>query len=55
MPEYWIVLPGEKSVTVYVLQDGRYQVRGELYTPGLIPVHTLPEVGIEWAEVFGNM
>ncbi|MBX0292242.1 Uma2 family endonuclease [Hymenobacter sp. HSC-4F20] len=50
--EYWIVSPGEKSVTVYVLQDGRYHVRGEYYTPGLIPVHTLPECGIEWAEVF---
>jgi Uma2 family endonuclease len=50
--EYWIVSPGEKSVTVYVLQDGRYQVRGEFYTPGLIPIRTLPEFGIEWTEVF---
>ncbi|GAB2790388.1 Uma2 family endonuclease [Hymenobacter luteus] len=50
--EYWIVSPGEKSVTVYVLRDGCYQVRGEFYTPGLIPVHTLPEFGVEWTEVF---
>ena len=47
VPEYWIVSPGEKSVTVYVLQDGRHQVRGEFYTSGLILVHTLPEFGIE--------
>lgn len=50
--EYWIVSPGDKSVTVYVLQDGRYQVRGEFYTPGPIPVQTLPEFSIEWDEVF---
>lgn len=52
MPEYWIVSPGDKSVTVYLLQDGRYQVGGEYYTPGPIPVQTLPEFSIEWDEVF---
>ena len=55
VPEYWIVSPGEKSITVYVLQEGRYQVRGEFYTPGPVPVHTLPEVGIEWTEVFDGV
>ncbi|SHM31610.1 Uma2 family endonuclease [Hymenobacter psychrotolerans] len=50
--EYWIVSPGEKSIAVYVLQDGRYHVRGEFYTPGPIPLHTLPEFSIEWTEVF---
>jgi Uma2 family endonuclease len=55
VPEYWIVSPGEKSITVYVLQEGRYQVRGEFYTPGPVPVYTLPEVGIEWTEVFDGV
>ncbi|MBD2715828.1 hypothetical protein KBK19_12355 [Microvirga sp. STR05] len=26
--------------------------RVDFYTPGLIPVHKMPEFGIEWAEVF---
>lgn len=52
VPEYWIVSPGDRSVTVYVLQDGRYQVRGEFYTPGPIPVQTLAGFSIEWDEVF---
>ena len=50
--EYWLVLPGEKSVAVYVLEEGRYQPQGEYYTPGTIPVHTLPGAELEWAEVF---
>ncbi|WP_262924441.1 hypothetical protein [Hymenobacter tibetensis] len=38
---------------VYLLsEDGHYALRGEFYTPGLIPVATLPELQIEWAEVF---
>jgi Uma2 family endonuclease len=53
--EYWIVSPGERSVTVYLLQEGRYQVRGEYYTPGPIPVATLPEFSVEWDEVFEHV
>ncbi|MGI4740007.1 MAG: Uma2 family endonuclease [Janthinobacterium lividum] len=50
--EYWIVLPGEQNVSVYVLQDGEYQPKGDFYEPGLIPSHTLPELQLEWADVF---
>ncbi|GAB2792592.1 Uma2 family endonuclease [Hymenobacter luteus] len=51
--EYWIVTPEQKNVVVYLLnEEGRYELRGEFYTPGLIPVATLPELQIEWAEVF---
>ncbi|RZK37907.1 MAG: Uma2 family endonuclease [Hymenobacter sp.] len=50
--EYWIVLPGEQNVSVYVLQDGEYQPKGDFYEPGLIPSHTLPELPLEWADVF---
>lgn len=31
VPEYWIVSPAERSIEVYLLQDGRY-VPDELYT-----------------------
>ena len=50
--EYWIVSPGEKSITIYVLREGRYQVGGEYFEPGTVPVHTLAGAGVEWAEVF---
>lgn len=50
--EYWIVFPGEKSVAVYLLEDGQYQLRGEYYQPGPIPSATLPEVAITWEEAF---
>ena len=51
--EYWMVWPEQKNVIVYLLGDaGRYELRGEFYTPGLIPVATLPELLMEWAEVF---
>ena len=50
--EYWIVLPGEQTVSVYVLQNGEYQPLGDFYEPGLIPSHTLPELQLAWADVF---
>lgn len=53
--EYWIIFPGEQTVSVYVLQDGRYQPRGDFHESGAIPVHTLPGVAIEWTEVFAGV
>ena len=50
--EYWVVLPGEQNVSVFVLQNGKYQIVGDFYEPGLIPSHTLPELQLEWADVF---
>ncbi|RZJ60919.1 MAG: Uma2 family endonuclease [Hymenobacter sp.] len=50
--EYWIVYPGEQNIAVFVLQNGDYQTMGEYYEPGLIPSHTLPELQLEWADVF---
>jgi Uma2 family endonuclease len=53
--EYWIVFPGEQTVSVFLLEDGRYQPSGDFYTPGLIPIRTLSGASIEWTEVFENM
>ncbi len=50
--EYWMVTPEQKNVVIYLLKDGRYQLLGEFYTPGLIPVTTLPELQMVWDEVF---
>jgi len=50
--EYWIVYPGEQTISVYVLRNGEYQPQADYYEPGLIPSHTLPELQLEWADVF---
>ena len=53
--EYWLVTPGEKSVTVFVLDNGQYEQLGEYFRPGPIPVHTLPGLTLEWEEVFAGV
>ena len=53
--EYWIVYPGEQTVSVYVLQEGEYQPQADYYEPGLISCHTLPELQLEWADVFDGV
>jgi Uma2 family endonuclease len=50
--EYWIVYPGEQTISVYVLRKGEYQPQADYYEPGLIPSYTLPELQLEWADVF---
>ena len=50
--EYWIVFPGDRTITVFTLQNGRYEVAGEYAEPGPVPCATLPEFVIDWTEVF---
>lgn len=52
VPEYWIVSPGEKTVTCYVLNEGKYKLAGEYSEPGFIPVASLPGFGLQWESVF---
>ena len=52
--EYWIVFPGLKSVSVYVLEAGSYQLQGEYAETGLVPVHTLPGLALEWEDIFAG-
>lgn len=49
--DYWRVAPGEKSVAVFVLNNGRYEQMGEYFAPGPIPGHTLPGLTLEWEDV----
>ncbi|RTQ50738.1 Uma2 family endonuclease [Hymenobacter gummosus] len=55
VPEYWIVCPHLKTILVYVLVDGQYQLQGEYAEPGAVPVHTLPGLTLDWDEVFENV
>ncbi|TDN36641.1 Uma2 family endonuclease [Hymenobacter sp. UV11] len=50
--EYWIVYPGQNTITAYVLESECYQLAGEYIEPGLMPVATLPGLALEWAEIF---
>ena len=40
------------TVAVYVLENEQYQLAGEFYEPGLIPMCTLLGLSLEWTEVF---
>lgn len=53
--EYWIVFPGEQSITTFVLRDGEYQPTGVYEDPGLVPSHTLPELPLEWTDSFAGV
>lgn len=52
--EYWIVLPQENDISVFVLDEAtaRYHLVGEYASPGLIPCRTLPGLNLDWADVF---
>jgi len=52
--EYWIVYPGHKTVSAFLLEDGQYKIASEYSEPGLMPVATLPGLSLEWAEVFAG-
>ena len=51
--EYWVVHPGDKAVTVFILQeDGKYD-DGTLYDwEGKVPVHIFDNYSIDWSDIF---
>lgn len=54
--EYWIVTPGEKTISCFLLDaEGRYQSSGEYADPGPIPVASLPGFTILWETVFEDL
>jgi Uma2 family endonuclease len=54
--EYWIVLPQENDISVFVLDEAtaRYQLAGEYASPGAIPCRTLPGLDLDWADIFAD-
>jgi len=50
--EYWIVHPKDKAITVFLLQDGKYDA-GTLYElEGKVPVHIFDNYLIDLDEIF---
>ena len=53
VPEYWIVAPGERTITVYKCDNaGKYELSGEYAEPGEIPVLSLPGFSLSWEDIF---
>lgn len=50
--EYWIVQPGDQTVTVFDLQDGQYQFRMMYSNEDKIPCGLFPELEVDMKEVF---
>ena len=51
--EYWIIAPGERTISVYHLNAaGAYELSGEYADPGPVPVLSLPDFSLEWSDIF---
>lgn len=53
VPEYWIAFPGEQTVLAYALDAaGSYELTGTYAEPGLMASRTLPELQLNWEDIF---
>ncbi len=51
--EYWIAFPGEQTILAYALAtNGDYELTGTYAEPGAMASRTLPELAIDWADIF---
>ncbi|RRB02901.1 Uma2 family endonuclease [Larkinella rosea] len=51
--DYWVVLPEEKRIVANVLNErSQFQKAAELSGSGQLSVHSLPDISIDWSDVF---
>jgi Uma2 family endonuclease len=52
IPEYWIVIPGSKTVEVLVLEDGLYSSLGLFHGRAILPSCIVPMVSVRVEQFF---
>jgi len=52
VPEYWIVIPGSRTVEVFVLQQGAYHSLGIYYGPAVLPSRIVPGLQVKVEQFF---
>lgn len=52
--EFWVVMPGQQIVEVYVLHDGRYDRYGAYAWEDTVTSYLFPEIRIALGDVFGE-
>ncbi|MBN2887119.1 MAG: Uma2 family endonuclease [Chromatiaceae bacterium] len=55
VPEYWLVHPADRMVTIYRLQDGGFGKPEVVELAGETPVRVLPDVVIVWDELVARL
>ncbi len=50
--EYWIVMPQEKLIEVFILENGKYRRVKTYAQDDEVPSHTLPELSFKLEDVF---
>jgi len=52
VPEYWIVMPKEQSVEIFILESKKYKRQGTYSFEDAISTHCLPGFSLQLADVF---
>lgn len=55
VPEYWLVHPVDRVLTIYRLENGRYGMPDIRELKGITPVGPLPGVEVEWEAILARM
>jgi Uma2 family endonuclease len=53
--EYWIVYPTEKSLTVFILENGKYIPSKPMTTGDIVRSNVLPDLNLDLEEIFQDI
>jgi len=55
VPEYWLVHPVDRVLTIYRLENGRYGIPDIRELAGATPIGPLPGIEIVWADILARL
>lgn len=55
VPEYWLVHPVDRVLTIYRLENGRYGIPDIRELTGATPIGPLPGIEIVWADILARL